>query len=84
MILLVGAGLLVRTLERLQSIDLGFDGQQVVTMGISLPGAKYADRKSIARSSGMRCSRGLSTNRGLCRSRCRAPRRCLAALAPGS
>ena len=47
MILLVGAGLLVRTLERLQSIDLGFDGQQVVTMGISLPGAKYADRKSI-------------------------------------
>ena len=47
MILLVGAGLLVRTLQRLQSIDLGFDGQQVVTMGISLPGAKYAERKSI-------------------------------------
>ena len=47
MILLVGAGLLIRTLERLQSIDLGFDGEQVVTMGISLPGAKYSDRKSI-------------------------------------
>jgi putative ABC transport system permease protein len=49
MILLVGAGLLVRTLERLQSIDLGFDGDQVVTMGLSLPGAKYSDRESILR-----------------------------------
>jgi putative ABC transport system permease protein len=47
MILLIGAGLLVRTLERLQSIDLGFDGDRVVTIGISLPGAKYSDRKTI-------------------------------------
>jgi len=49
MVLLIGAGLLVRTLARLQSLDLGFAPDHVTAIGISLPGAKYGDRESILR-----------------------------------
>jgi len=39
--LLVGAGLLVRELARLQAIPLGFAPDNMITMQVSLPGSKY-------------------------------------------
>ena len=41
LMLSVGAGLLVRSLLRLQEVDPGFDASGVVTARIDLPGAKY-------------------------------------------
>jgi putative ABC transport system permease protein len=40
-VLLVGAGLFARSLERLTSIELGFDPTRVVAMRLTLPDAKY-------------------------------------------
>ena len=42
LVLLTGAGLLVRTFLRLTDVDLGIDPTNVVTMEISLPHYKYA------------------------------------------
>jgi putative ABC transport system permease protein len=42
---LVGAGLLVSMLSRLQAVPLGFDPDNVFTVQISLPGAKYGQRE---------------------------------------
>ncbi|MBN1509538.1 MAG: ABC transporter permease [Sedimentisphaerales bacterium] len=44
LILLMGAGLLTRSLLALQSIDLGFRPENVVAMQIKLPDAKYPER----------------------------------------
>jgi predicted permease len=41
LILLTGAGLLVRTFVELANVDLGIDPKNVVTMGVSLPHYKY-------------------------------------------
>ena len=41
-VLLVGAGLLARSFERLLSVDLGFSADAVQTFNISLPEARYA------------------------------------------
>ena len=40
-VLLVGAGLLVKSYQRLRSADLGVPVENVLTMHISLPGARY-------------------------------------------
>lgn len=42
LVLLISAGLLLRTFSRLLNIDPGFDPRNVLTMNISLPTAKYA------------------------------------------
>lgn len=41
LILLVGAGLLLRTLGRLHSVDVGFETREVVRFSLTLPGASY-------------------------------------------
>lgn len=47
-VLLTGAGLLVRTFVTLQRTSLGFDPTDVLTMTLQLPGAKYGDNKSVS------------------------------------
>jgi putative ABC transport system permease protein len=42
LVLLTGAGLLVRTFLRLADVDLGIDPANVVTMGLRLPDYKYS------------------------------------------
>ncbi|HEX6284164.1 MAG TPA: ABC transporter permease, partial [Pyrinomonadaceae bacterium] len=49
MVLLVAAGLLVRSFNKLTAIELGFDRENVLTAKISLPRSKYKDpAKSLA------------------------------------
>ena len=50
--LVVGAGLLLRTVDNLARVDAGFDRSRLVTFGISLPAARYpmpADRLTFQR-----------------------------------
>ncbi len=42
-ILLLGAGLLIRSFDRLLAVDLGFQTDRLVTLEMALPNAKYPD-----------------------------------------
>jgi putative ABC transport system permease protein len=39
--LLIGAGLLMRTLDRMGAVDLGYDTERIERFRVSLPGARY-------------------------------------------
>ncbi len=43
LVLLVGAGLLVRSFVRVLGVDAGFDTDRTISMRVSLPGSRYAD-----------------------------------------
>jgi predicted permease len=47
LILLVGAGLLIRSFLRLLNVDPGFSPKNVLTMNISLPESRYRDNASM-------------------------------------
>jgi len=47
LVLLAGAGLMVRSFIRLQSIDPGYDPRNVLTLGLSLPEARYQDAHQV-------------------------------------
>jgi putative ABC transport system permease protein len=47
-VLLIGAGLLIRSYARLTEVDPGFDPRGVLTMKIALPFTKYSDGRSVA------------------------------------
>jgi len=41
LLLLIGAGLLLRSFQRLQSVEQGFNSEHVLTFDVTLPGVKY-------------------------------------------
>jgi putative ABC transport system permease protein len=43
LVLLLGAGLLLRSFERLQSVDLGYDATNITHFSLSLPPTRYPD-----------------------------------------
>jgi putative ABC transport system permease protein len=47
-ILLIGAGLLARSLMKLQRVDLGFDPANLLTMEFRLPATKYSEPQQIS------------------------------------
>ena len=48
LVLLVAAGLLLRSFMRLQDSQLGFDPARALTMQLSLPGSRYGERAQAA------------------------------------
>lgn len=48
LLLLVGAGLLVRSLGRLAAVDPGFSADRVLRFDLSLPGSRYPDDAHVA------------------------------------
>jgi putative ABC transport system permease protein len=48
LIMLIGAGLLIKSFARLQQVSSGLQPENVLTMKIALPGAKYSTPQAIA------------------------------------
>ena len=46
LMLLIGAGLMLKSLRRLMSVDAGFDPRNVLTLEINLPAGKYVDEEA--------------------------------------
>src|SRR6185503_21200602 len=47
-LLLSGAGLLIRSLLRLERVELGFQTQRVLAVNLTLPATRYGDRGRVA------------------------------------
>jgi putative ABC transport system permease protein len=47
LVLLVGAGLMLKSFYNIQKIDLGFNPEDVLTMQISLPRSRYSEPKKV-------------------------------------
>ena len=43
LMMLVGAGLLLRTFQQLNAVDLGFETERLLTVSLNLPSSRYAD-----------------------------------------
>src|SRR5947209_2512753 len=48
LMLLIGAGLMIRTFMQLRGIDLGFRTDRVLTTRVGLPPAKYGEKRDVA------------------------------------
>ena len=46
-VLLIGAGLLIRSFARLQNVSPGFNAQNVLTFDLTMTGKKYGDKQAI-------------------------------------
>ena len=47
LVLLIGAGLLIKSFIHLQRFDLGFNPNNLLTMRVQLPGSKYRENKQV-------------------------------------
>ena len=61
-VLVVGAGLLIRSFQKLMTVDPGFNRERMLTFGVVLPGAGV----SASRISASRSSIGWATASGRC------------------